>query len=421
MKILYYDCFSGISGDMNLGALVDLGVDQSYLVNELEKLGIKGYSITFSADQRKGITGTKANVALTDETGRIQPSFTFDALKSVTQKQSQSQQHSHEPSRNYADIRKLIHSSQLNDNVKQLSIDIFHKVAEAEAYVHGKSIDEVHFHEVGAIDSIVDIVGAAICIDFLKPDKILSSSVQLGCGMVKCAHGIFPVPAPATAEILKGKPVKLGAVPVETTTPTGAAILAALVNEFTDMPELNITRIGYGIGHRDTAIPNVLRVYLAETLEKSTSGYLHSSSVMVECNIDDMNPEACEYIMDKLFETGAEDVFIQSIIMKKSRPAIKISVLTPSSVVSRVEDILLLESSTLGIRKYEVQKTMLHRTSKTIDTQWGPVRIKMGLVNDKIVKSKPEYEDCARIARLNNIRLTDVYNEIALQLNNKHD
>jgi TIGR00299 family protein len=419
MKVLYYDCFSGISGDMNLGALIDLGVDQTYLVTELEKLLVKGYSISFTPDQRKGITGTRANVTLTDESGKAQPSFAFEGLKSLAQKQAH--QHEHSQSRNYADIRKLINSSQLNDNVKKLSIDIFHKVAEAEAHVHGKSIDEVHFHEVGAIDSIVDIVGAAICIDFLKPGKIISSSVQLGGGMVKCAHGTFPVPALATAEILKGKPVKLGSVPFETTTPTGAAILAALVDEFTDTPELNITRIAYGIGHRDTEIPNVLRVCLAETTEKSDSEYLHASSVMVECNIDDMNPEMCEFIMDKLFEIGAEDVYFQSIIMKKSRPGIKISVLAPAFVVSKVEDILLLETSTLGLRKYEVEKTMLHRDWKTVDTQWGPVKIKMGLVNNKIIKTKPEYDDCVRIARENHIRLTDVYNEIAFQLNKKHD
>ena len=415
MKILYYDCFSGISGDMNLAALVDLGVDQSYLIKELEKLDVQGYSISFSSDQRKGITGTRADVVLTDNTGRR--SFQFDGLRALSQKQQHLHNDEHHQSRNYADIRKLINNSQLNDNVKKISIDIFHKVAEAEAHVHGKSIDEVHFHEVGAVDSIVDIVGAAICIDFLKPDKIVSSPIQLGGGMVKCAHGTFPVPAPATAEILKGKPVKLGAVLVETTTPTGAAILAALVNEFTEKPNLNITKIAYGIGHRDNEIPNVLRACLAESQDRPATNYIQSSSVMVECNIDDMNPEMYEYIMDKLFEIGAEDVYFQSIIMKKSRPAIKISVLCPASIVQSVEDILLLETSTLGLRKYEVQKTMLKRDWKTVETQWGPAKVKLGIVNDKIIKAKPEYEDCLRIARVNNVPIASVYKEISQLLN----
>jgi uncharacterized protein (TIGR00299 family) protein len=415
MKILYYDCFSGISGDMNLAALVDLGVEQSYLIEELKKLEISGYSISFTPDQRKGITGTRADVDLTDEPGRARQAFKFDGLSSLSQKQSHSL-HDHQHGRNFAAIRKLIEESSLNDNVKKISIAIFQKVAEAEAHVHGKPVDNVHFHEVGAIDSIVDIVGAAICIDYLKPDKIISSPVQLGGGMVQCAHGMFPVPAPATAEILKGKPVKLGAVPVETTTPTGAAILAALVTEFTDKPDFTISKIAYGIGHRDNEVPNVLRVCLAETQEKSASDYLHSMATLLECNIDDMNPELYEYVMDKLFEAGAEDVYFQSIIMKKSRPAIKISILCQHSVVPSVENILLTETSTLGLRKYEVQKTMLKRSWKIVETRWGSVNIKFGLINDKIIKTKPEYEDCLRIARQNNIPIADVYKEITLLL-----
>jgi len=415
MKILYYDCFSGISGDMNLAALVDLGVEQSYLLQELKKLDIQGYSISFTSDQRKGISGTRADVTLTDKTGQTPPSFKFDGLTSITQKQAHHQDH-HE-SRNYADIRKIIHQSGLNDNVKRISLEIFRKVAEAEAHVHGKPVNIIHFHEVGAVDSIVDIVGAAICIDYLKPDKIISSYIQLGGGMVKCAHGTFPVPAPATAEILKGIPVKLGAVQVETTTPTGAAILAALVTEFTDKPNFKITRIAYGIGHRDNAIPNVLRVCLAETTENPAMDYVQSTATMLECNIDDMNPELYEYIMDKLFEAGADDVYFQPIIMKKTRPAIKISVLCQPSSVPSVENILLLETSTLGLRKYDVEKTMLKRNWKTVETKWGTVKVKLGLVNDKIVKTKPEYEDCLRIARGNNVPITDVYSEVSILLN----
>ncbi|HEY4787064.1 MAG TPA: nickel pincer cofactor biosynthesis protein LarC [Bacteroidales bacterium] len=417
MKILYYDCFSGISGDMNLGALVDLGVDQSYLIQELKKLGIQGYSISFTPDQRKGITGTRADVNLTEQGDYSSTPFKFEGLKKVADTQiHHHQKHNH--GRNYADIRKLIDESSLNNNIKKISIAIFQKVAEAEAHVHGKSVDEVHFHEVGAVDSIVDIVGAAICIDYLNPDKIISSPVQLGGGMVKCAHGIFPVPAPATAEILKGKPVKLGAVPVETTTPTGAAILAVLVNEFTDRPDFSISKIAYGIGHRDNDLPNVLRVCLAESGGQPAFDYLRSTAVMFECNIDDMNPEMYEYIMDKLFEAGADDVYFQPIIMKKTRPGTKISVLCQHTVAPSVENILLQETSTLGLRKYEVQKTMLKRDWKTVETKWGTVRVKLGLINGVTSKTKPEYVDCLRIARENNIPITDVYKEITFLLNN---
>lgn len=246
MRILYYDCFSGISGDMNLGAMIDLGVEKEYLLKELSKLSIHDeFHIEVRKDERKGIHGTKVQVVL---------------------------DHNHEHNHNHEehhhrylkDVESIIESSGLNENIKKISMDIFGKVAEAEAKVHGKPIYEVHFHEVGAVDSIVDIVGAAICIDYLKVDKILSSSVELGGGFVKCAHGLIPVPAPATVEILKNIPVKSGIVPFETATPTGAAILAALVNEFTDNKEFIIDEIGYGIGGRDTEIPNVLRVYLGK-------------------------------------------------------------------------------------------------------------------------------------------------------------
>jgi pyridinium-3,5-bisthiocarboxylic acid mononucleotide nickel chelatase len=427
MKILYYDCFSGISGDMNMAALVDLGVDKTYLVDELRKLNLGGYTISFVPDQRKGITGTRADVNITNDSHdhghdhghshghehshQEHKHFTFDALKSLTRKHPH-HEHIHQHDRDFADIRKLIMDSTLNENVKNISIQIFQKIAEAEAHVHGKPIDEIHFHEVGAVDSIVDIVGAAICIDFLKPDKIISSPVQLGGGTVKCAHGTFPVPAPATLEILKDKPVKLGAVQVETTTPTGAAIIATLVTEFTDQPNFNINKIAYGIGHRDNAIPNVLRVCLAEPKE-TVLNENKSASTMLECNIDDMNPEMYEYIMEKLFEAGADDVYFQPIIMKKTRPAITIGILCKTELVPIMEHIILSETSTLGLRKYQVQKSMLNRDWKTVDTPWGQVRVKLGYLNDKLIKSKPEYEDCLRISRENNVPIADVYRFIA--------
>lgn len=428
MKILYYDCFSGISGDMNLAAMVDLGVDKRYLIDELKKLRLPGYTIHFENDQRKGITGTRADVVLDHSSGdhhhphkgeevkgHEHPHKTQGFSLSVNQLKpvSQNKTHTHEPHRNFSDIRMIIENSSLGNEVKELSMEIFRKIAVAEAHVHGKSIDEIHFHEVGAVDSIVDIVGAAICFDFLKPDKVISSPVQLGGGLVNCAHGTFPVPAPATMEILKGIPIKVGAVEVETTTPTGAAIIATLADEFTSRPDFVIETVAYGIGHRDNAVPNVLRVCLANTADS----FDHQPACIIECNIDDMNPEMYEYVMDKLFEAGADDVYFQTILMKKTRPAIKISVLSGLSLVSEMERILLSETSTLGVRKYEVQKTMLQREQKTIDTKWGTVRIKVGFLNDKAIKSKPEYGDCLAISRANHVPLSDVYHEVARIMN----
>lgn len=248
MKVLYYDCFCGISGDMNLGALLDLGVDEDHLRQELSKLNLDSeYELHVKKDNKRGISGTRVDVVLKEQ-------------KCV----NSGNDHNHHTHRNLKDIQSIIVNSSLSDNVKKLSLAIFMKVAEAEAKVHEKPLYEVHFHEVGAVDSIIDIVGAAVCLDYLKAQKIMSSSVQVGGGFVKCAHGIIPVPAPATVEILRNRPIKSGLVQFETTTPTGAAILAANVEEFIDKVEFSIEKIGYGMGHRDLEIPNVLRVYLGK-------------------------------------------------------------------------------------------------------------------------------------------------------------
>lgn len=287
---------------------------------------------------------------------------------------------------------------------------MFQKVAEAEAKVHGKSLYEVHFHEVGAVDSIVDIVGAAICLDYLNVDKIMCSTVELGGGFVKCAHGIIPVPAPATVEILKGVPVKSGAVLYETTTPTGAAILAANVSEFTDNKEFTIKQIGYGIGNRDTEIPNVLRVFLAT--QKNSDSYKVDNKYIIECNIDDMNPEFYGYIMEKLLNCGVSDVFLTNIIIKKGRPGIKLNVLCSKKLENQVKEILFTETSTLGIRKYEVNKNMLKREICEIKTDLGNVRIKKAYLDDKVLKCKFEYEDIKKLSIENNIPLIEVNNRL---------
>jgi uncharacterized protein (TIGR00299 family) protein len=394
MKILYYDCFSGISGDMHLGAMIDLGVEKEYLLSQLQNLNLKGYEIRISTDERKGISGTRVDVLIKH--------------KSV-------KNHHH---RNLADIRKIINESSLSLPVRERSLKMFTRLAEAEAKVHGKTIEEVHFHEVGAIDSIVDIVGAAICIEYLKPDRIMASEIELGTGMTRCEHGTFPVPAPATAEILAGIPVRSGGARFETTTPTGALILACNVDEFAPMDGLKIKKTAYGIGQKDLEIPNVLRVYLAEGKTSGTTDNV--KAWVIECNIDDMNPEMYGYVMDTLFELGADDVFITPIIMKKARPASKLSILCPPEKREPLTEALLTQTTSLGVRSYEVDKTMLKREFSRLKTRYGEVTIKTAVYRGKKLKSKPEYEDCVRLAREHGIPVQQIYQEIS-GLVNKDD
>ena len=384
MKILYYDCFSGISGDMNLGAMLDLGIDQSYLIEQLNRLDIGSYEIKISRDKRRGITGTRFEVIMPPN--------------------DCSREHRH-----YRDIVKLIRESRLSERVKEISLNIFRTLAEAEAHVHGCDPDEVHFHEVGAVDSIVDIVGAAVCLDSLKVDRVMSSPVEVGGGFVRCAHGILPVPAPATCEILKGIPMKSGVVPFETTTPTGAAILAATVTRFTDNIDFTSEKIGYGVGQRDTEIPNVLRLYLGEIQEKGLDeDVLQQDAWVVECNIDDMNPELYESVMDALFEKGALDVTLTPILMKKSRPAVTVSIICDEGRKKDLEEILWLQTTTFGLRSYRISKAMLKREFYKVETKYGAVSMKNAYYQGRIIKSKPEYEDCKRLAENNGISVQEI-------------
>jgi uncharacterized protein (TIGR00299 family) protein len=399
MKILYYDCFSGISGDMHLGALIDVGVDKDYLVHELSKLQLEDeYQICVEKGMKNGISGTKVDVILTH--------------KHSDHHEHTHGHHGHDSHRTFKEIAQIINSSSLSDVVKKSSLAMFMKIAEAEAKVHGKSIDEVHFHEVGAIDAIVDMVGAAIALDYLKVDKIMASSVQLGGGFVKCAHGIIPVPAPATVEILKGVPVKSGIVSFETTTPTGAAILAANVEAFTDQTAFTTEKIGYGLGHRELEIPNVLRVYLGtiENVEKVEEQFI------LETNIDDMNPELYSYVEEQLFEAGALDVFKTPIIMKKGRPAIKLSILIDKDKEKKILDVIFKATTSIGIRKFKVEKTMLHREFLTVKTKYGDIHVKNAYYGGELIKYKAEYEDCKRIAIENNIPIAKVYSEVDKEL-----
>lgn len=378
MNILYYDCFAGISGDMNLAAMLDLGVDQGYLLQQLARLNLSGYHIEVSQAQRHSISGTQVNVQLTEA----------------------------QPHRSWQTIQKIIKNSKLSDSVKQRSLAVFHQLAQAEAQVHGVEAETIHFHEVGAIDALIDIVGAAICLEALAVDKILCSTVELGGGWVECAHGVMPVPVPATVALLAGKPTRLGRVAFETTTPTGAALLATHVDEFTDTPAFTIEKIAYGIGHRETPIPNVLRVYLGEYTPVEAQLY------NLACNIDDMNPEFYDYVMTQLFEHGALDVYLTPIIMKKSRPATVLTVLSPAALVEKMTAILLTETTTLGVRQTPVRRTTLTRTVKTISTSYGTITLKLAYYQGKLVNMKPEYADCQRLARQHGVALKTIYQAI---------
>jgi uncharacterized protein (TIGR00299 family) protein len=383
MKIIGYDCFSGISGDMNLGAMIDLGVDKKYLLDELNKLNLPGWELFAQKDQRHGISGTKVTVNQTRH------------------------EHAH---RHLSDIEKIIKDSTLDEKTKELSGKIFMKIARAEAIVHDISVEQVHFHEVGAVDSIIDVVGAAICFNALNVEAVHVSVVELGGGFVMCDHGKLPVPAPATAELLKGIPVKKGGLDFEATTPTGAAILATLGTSFDPDLAIRIEKTAYGVGQKDHPdVPNLLRVFLGETVVNRVSGH---DAIQIECNIDDMNPEFFEYISDKLFIAGASDVFFSNIIMKKGRPGILLNVLCEKEIADSVKNIIFAESTSLGIRTFPFRKDTLVRNFETMKTIYGELTVKRSYYNGKEVSCKPEYEECKRIAIDKQIPLKEVYNNI---------
>ncbi|MCX6330864.1 MAG: nickel pincer cofactor biosynthesis protein LarC [Bacteroidia bacterium] len=388
MKILFYDCFSGISGDMNLGAMLDLGVDKSFVINELKKLDLRGWKLIAEKAQRHGISGTK-----------------------VTVKQTRSER----TLRHLADIEKIIEKSTLDNQTKKLSKKIFRKVADAEALVHGIPAEKVHFHEVGAVDSIIDIVGAAICFKALKVDAVYVSVVELGSGFVKCEHGKLPVPAPATAEIMKGILVRKGGVDFEATTPTGAAILATLGTNFGMSTLFKIEKTAYGVGQKDHPdVPNLLRVFLGEA-EENQGGH---DALLIECNIDDMNPEFFENISDRLFNAGASDVFISNIIMKKGRPGNVLNVICETGHAEIMKEIIFTESTSVGIRTFPFKKDTLVRKFGTFKTIYGKVTVKSSFYKGKEVSYKPEYEECRKIASEKGIPVKEVYNNIMVSIVN---
>lgn len=410
MKILYFDCFSGISGDMTVGALLDLGVTKEYLVSNLDKLGISSeYEVIVKKDVKCGIEGTDFNVILKGHEHHSDYDHDHDHDHEHEHEHEHNQHHIE---RNLFDIEGLIDNSELNSNVKKLSKDIFMRVAEAEAIVHGKSIYEVHFHEVGAVDSIVDIVGTAICIDYINPDRVICSPINTGSGFVKCQHGIIPVPAPATLNILKDVPIYCDDREFELTTPTGAAIVKVLASEFRKNPCIKVKRVGYGCGKRNTEKPNLLRVVLAE--DEVEIGEV----CILEATIDDMNPQIYGYFMDKLFKAGARDVYLTPVYMKKNRPGIVVTITTPTLIQDKIKELIFNETTTIGIRKFNIERTELQREFKEYKTSYGNINYKICKYNDKVVNVSPEFEDVKKAAESFNVPLKEVYREANLTISN---
>lgn len=372
MRALYYECFSGISGDMHIGALVDLGVPADYLNAELAKLNVANeFELQLQRASKHGISGTQAKVVLAPDADR--------------------------PHRHLRHVKAIIESAQLAPKVTARALDIFQKIAEAEAKIHDIAIEKVHFHEVGATDSIVDILAAAIGLDYLDVERIYCGEVEVGGGTVRCDHGLMPVPAPATAAILQGVPCHYGRVDSEATTPTGAAILKSAVHSFSVPSNFTSTAQGYGVGHKDFSIPNILRMSLGEvsstTDSPSLAHYEQQTNLEVECNIDDMPGEAFQPLLDALFASQVLDAHVTPIQMKKQRPAHKLSVLCQESQLPAVLECIFKHSTTLGVRSTRVEKWMLPRQLHSIDTSLGPVQVKVARTQDGTLRWKIEHDD----------------------------
>lgn len=368
---------------MILGALVDMGVDIKEIRKALNNIDLGGYKLEAKKVKRSDLSCTQILVKL-------------------------EKQKSRQPHRSFSNIKKLIEKSGLPSRVKKNSIEIFKRIAKVEAGIHNTTVDKIHFHEVGGIDSIVDIVGGVWAIESLKLDKIYSSPLNVGEGLVDCAHGRLPVPAPATLKLLKGIPVFSSGVKNELTTPTGAAMIAFYAEKFQSMPAMTIAGEGSGAGSRViSSIPNMLRVFVGETSHIGTN-----ELVMIETNIDDMNPEVFEAVMESLFKEGALDVFFSSIMMKKNRPATQISVLAENNNTERLSRILLTETSSFGVRFYGVDRMTLDREVKKLKTPYGSINIKIGLLDGKIVQAAPEFEDCKKASRAKKRPVKKIYDEI---------
>ena len=388
MPALLYECFSGIAGNMNLGALIDLGVPAEHLRAELSCLGLdEEFELSISRAKNKGIAGTFVRVTCA----------TLDENRDLNR------------------IKHIINEAPYSEKVKTSATRTFELLAQAEAKIHDIDVSKVHFHEVGAVDAIVDIVGSAIAMEYLQPSQVLCGPVELGCGTVLCEHGTLPVPAPATLQLLLNKPTTRGNVPFEATTPTGAAILCNYVNSFEIPSSFQTSRVGYGLGEMKSSRPNVVRVSIGELNDSIKS----TQNVEIECNIDDMNPEAYEYLIDQLFKLGAVDVFLTPIVMKKSRPANKLSVLVPAVNESKIVAEILRSTTTSGVRMHTVQKQLLHRTVQHLSTSLGQVRVKTVQLPEGGTRWKLEHDDVLSIANVSELSYLEVKRVIEREVNDK--
>jgi uncharacterized protein (TIGR00299 family) protein len=376
---LHFDCFSGISGDMTLAALLDAGVDAEAVRAGLASLGLP-IRVEVDKVRKGGFAATQVAIEAPEE-------------------------HVH---RHLPDVEEILNRGQLTPAQRELALRIFRRLAEAEAAAHGIAVEKVHFHEVGALDSIADIAGVALALNLLGVERITSRSVPTGCGTVQCAHGLMPIPAPATAALLKGIPLAPSTIKAELTTPTGAAILATVVDEWIEQPVMTIERIGHGAGQRDfLEQPNLLRVFVGE-MQETANAAERDRVWMLETNLDDVPAEIIGYCFDQLFAAGALDVFTTPIQMKKNRPGVLLSVLAAESALPLLEAILFRETETFGIRRYPVERSKLRRETVTVETPWGPMRGKRGW-RAGVEVFTPEYDDCAQVARQHGIALREVY------------
>jgi len=384
MKKIYFDCFAGISGDMIIGAFLDAGFSFSNLEKELSKLNITGYSISHEKCTKNNIAATKFNVNVSSD-----------------------QSH-----RSLSKIIEIINNSGLGDKAKQDAISIFKIIGNAEAYIHNTDIESIHFHEIGAIDSIIDICGAAVCFHELGITQIISSPLNTGCGNVNTSHGILPVPAPATAEILKGIPVYAGNISAELTTPTGAAIIKHYCKNFSNLPDLKIESIGYGAGTKDLVIPNVLRIFIGDCAELDMAA--DEEVIEIETSVDDMNPEYFSHLFDLLTEE-ALDISVVPAVMKKNRPGHIIKIIAHKEKSDIIAKVLFRETTTSGIRIRTVKRKTLERFFISVKTEYGEIRVKVHKIDKMPVTISPEYEDCKRLAREHKVPLKNIYNEAILK------
>ncbi len=369
MKTLYFDCFAGTSGDMILGALVGAGVDPQALREQLSLLDVAGYEIEFETVNRSGLSATRAHVRTAHE-------------------------HAH---RHLSDILKIINASRLSDAVKERAASIFRRLAEAEARVHNEQVEKIHFHEVGALDAIVDVVGACIGFELLRVERFACSPLHVGSGTVKMAHGVFPVPPPAVAELLKGVPVYSTEIRGELVTPTGAAIIRTVCEDYGPLPPLRIEATGYGAGAREyDDFPNVLRVMLG--CDESAAVTTIERLLMIETNIDDMSPQLFGYVMEQALAKGALDCYLTPVQMKKNRPGVLLSILCRQAEREAMTELVFRETTTLGVRCYEVERSALLREVVRVETAFGEIDVKVARLNGQVVKEMPEYEQCRAAA-----------------------